>query len=256
MLGEFVRKKLGAFSLGILLISMSLIPIAKAAVIVDDSFDRADANGWGTADTGGTWNVSYSNEVKIASNKGRIYPTSGNWRRCAWIASGTTDVEITGTTTPSITAYMSAYIGARTDWACGLTTGYANAYYAKIIDSETDNIYIYTVNSGTNTSLGSTTTTINTFAFRFRVEDNGSDTDVSLSVWEDGGSEPGSWTLSATDTTTDHASGYVGAMVNHGGGTRGYNFDDFYADDLTSVANTTTTLYGSTIRGATITSGT
>jgi hypothetical protein len=191
--------------------------------IASDAFERTVGAGWGNADTGGAWSVSSSARTQVANGNGLVYGfTAGNQDVQAWLGSLTqanseTLVEINlganptgGSVQPRVMARAQA-------------SDARNGYGARIVQTTsgaiTWGLQRYVNAGGTNTlGLGSGTLLSSGGAntswwIRLRVQG----TTISAKFWQNGTSEPASWTVTTTDSF--YASGvpavgvYIGSAV-------------------------------------------
>lgn len=103
-------------------------------------------------------------------------------------------------------------------WLHGDETGGTNYYYASICDSdssfvESNSLYKFVNNEQTLLSRSNSPTHNSNTWYWLRLQRTG--TTIRMRSWEDGSSEPGTWTLSNSDT--DHDSGHVGLHRTSGG---------------------------------------
>jgi PKD repeat protein len=171
-----------------------------------DAFGRTVSNGWGAADTGGTWTRSgTASNFAVSGGVGTIRmgsPGSGPGMALSGVSSDSTDVRVrlgadkaaTGggtylTVQPRLLANGDRYftdVRLLAGGGVALTLGRAVA--------------------GTETSLQTLTVPGLTVAagdlVRVRVQATGtSPTTVRAKVWADGATEPAGWTVSRTDST-------------------------------------------------------
>jgi hypothetical protein len=171
-------------------------PTATASggtTIGQDSFQRPNQQFWGTASGGQTWAGSAnSNKVfSISSNTGLVTGTTTN-NYFAILGSGATDAttEFSGSIS---TLSNGAHIGAVLRWVD------SQNWYEAYIDGT--NLVLQKKVGGTTTRLG-TTPFAATAATSYTLLFNISGSTLNASVWPtNGGSQPGNWMLTLTDTS-------------------------------------------------------
>lgn len=188
-------------------------------IIASDTFQRSNQSGWGTASDGETWAFTGQAATEsIASNEGVIAGTSVN----------DTHAQI-GTQTLGDQELLCRIAINNSNDICGLEARFStyNNTYKFLYYSNA--VHINKTVSGSNSNLansGAFTMTVGTFYwFRFRCQG----TTIEGKVWQDGTNEPGSWTVSTTDSSL--ASGGFALLGNTGTGS-GVQYDHFTADNL------------------------
>jgi hypothetical protein len=196
-----------------------------------DAFAGSNNASW-NASNWTTLNATSGATATIQSNKGRCNAgtSTGYSGKMAVRYAGTNraDYEISGTLTIN-----SATDGAFEVWIRASTTAFDGTGYFLHIDANGGNdvsinkavSYSYTTLQNTSLSIATSTA----YKFKFYVVG----TTVKAKVWAASGSEPGSYTLSATDSSVG-ASGYV-YVASVGGSGASYNFD---VDDVTLTDGT------------------
>ncbi|WP_345219146.1 PKD domain-containing protein, partial [Georgenia halophila] len=172
-----------------------------------DDFTRSVTNGWGDADIGGAWSrMASASNFSVADGMGRIRmnnPGAGPGMELPGVSSSDTDVQVrvgsdkpaTGggtylTVTPRFLPDGDRYF---TDLRL-LSTGEARLTLGRRVDGA--EAYMQsTIVTGLTVEAGE--------LMQMRVQAFGtSPTTLRAKVWETGTPEPGTWTVSATDSTT------------------------------------------------------
>ena len=179
------------------------------AIVVSDSFTGSTGAAWSSS-----WTQSKSTGASTATidaNRGKhVTSASGSYAdsRADRLTWGTTvDAIITGTINFPADTEAFAQVHFRQT-----TTNFTNGYFFSIEPSY-NTIRFYKRVSGTQSGLGTATTfTLNaSTTYSWKVEATG--TTLRAKVWT--GSEPGSWTVSITDSSHT-AAGYVGLEFDGG----------------------------------------
>jgi hypothetical protein len=164
-----------------------------------DNFQRANQTYWGNASDGQTWgaNANSLQAFSISSNMGQVVAGSSTGYN-AILGSAATDAEVEFTGT--LSNFTGTNLGAVLRW-----TDSKNWYRAYIDGSH---FIIQKRVNGTNTQLASVSFSAasgTSYTLLFSVVGNA----LSASVWPtSGGSQPGSWMVTATDSS--FSSGYCG----------------------------------------------
>lgn len=197
------------------------IRVTPDASEVTDAFGRTESSGWGDADTGQAWYTRQNSgtvaDFDVTSGAGRHSVQTNVTYRYTYLPAvqlEDANVKITvSCTTPTGGVFEPANILLRgqnvsTYYMCRLTvTQTTNAVTAIIV----------AVVDGVETTLGSASTGVTHSAgtaLNVRAEAAGAV--IRMRAWQ-GGSEPGSWAVSVTDTTIPHA-GWVGIRSGVGSG--------------------------------------
>lgn len=185
--------------------------IVTGTVDIADTFTRSVTDGWGTADAGGAWTLisGTASEFDVDGSKGTINVS----------ATGTEyNQRLTGTATDfDVSVKISTDKGTTGDEQQALVsarhTG-TDAYRVVVIFAVDDSIALRLDGMGGiagPTTVGGLTHAANT-AFRVRLQVQGST--IRARIWLDGSSEPGTWDITATDTSiTGPGSVQLGAWV-------------------------------------------
>jgi PKD repeat protein len=174
-----------------------------------DTFTRTSTNGWGSAETGGPWNVS-GTAANFAVNNGSgaiTIPAAGS-TRSAWLGSTTrtdTDLRLT-LSLDKVPNGSGAYLDV-----VGRRVSTNNEYRARLVMSANGRITVQlTALRGTASPVGLATavtlpTTITYGAntpINVRMQVTGTNpTTIRLKVWPASQTEPTAWQTTATDTT-------------------------------------------------------
>lgn len=139
----------------------------------------------------------------------------------------------------STSANMEGLVRCKTSATTSTRMGVAlrftasNTFYHARLSANANNLVIGKVVTGTNTDLFTTAFTVSIATFywiRFRVVG----TNLYARVWADGGSEPGTWTLTGTDSSITGAGGF-GLTINASSTAVTWDFDSFTVTDATTT---------------------
>lgn len=176
-------------------------------VLAQDAFTRSLTAGWGSADTGGAWSTSgTASAFSVSGGAGLMRLTSAGQTLGATLGS----VSSTSTDLTLSAAYDKAQTGGGTYLSVlGRRVSSSSNYQANIRfeGSGAVTARLSAISGGTETVLVRSSSSLLTYtpgqAVRIRLQVTGtSPTTVRLKVWADGASEPASWQLSATSSTT------------------------------------------------------
>ncbi len=217
----------------------STVTVNSQPVLASDSFARSLTSSWGTADTGGSWVLSYGNsEFAVAGGKGTI-ALQPSWSRLAMLpavqsSSAQTSVKFSSTTDfgggPQAITLIGRQVGS-TNYAARARIESGNIIRLYILRDETAlgasyviPNYTYSPGDVLNLSVSVTGT---------------SPTTVKGWVWVNGTSKPSSPNLTATDSTSGlQAAGSIGIKVTSAAAStvnRLLTFTDFQAIDPSGV---------------------
>ncbi len=199
--------------------------------IAADSFGRTVANGWGTADVGGTWGVSDTASSYSVQNGTATLTTTKGQARNALLDVGVADATITGTVRFSLvpnTGNAFAYIEARRVGTDGYRGQIRVASNGQVFVQIRKAVNAVETAVGPEVSTGLNIQTTTTLAYRFTV----SGSHLQLRVWDASTTEPAAWQTEADDTSIARVGavgvrGYLGSPVTNGPLT--LTFDDFLA---------------------------
>lgn len=164
-----------------------------------------------------------SSVIDIQSNSGRISPGGGSYVTAYAVASFTavTDMTILVAITPKTMSESYPAVDIRY-----VNSSNCYQFYGNVGST---NGYLYKVVSGSGSVMASSSSGwINSTAKRW-IKLQVSGTTIRVKVWADGGSEPGSWTISTTDSSISSAG--VARMSATNGGSSAAR--EFWYDDLT-----------------------
>lgn len=214
-------------------------------LIASDSFERTVADGWGSADLGGAWDIAGGNlaNTDVAGGEGLLLLPSGasTSRTIHLPATPVRDslAEVTYTLTGTPDA-SSTYAGLEAR-VSGTTK-----YRAMVWHRSDGTTWLITQEHPENANLGVLTTGIPNWTsgskWHMKMETTGTDTvTVKAKVWLDGSAEPATWQLSHTDTPADSrtgagASGIYGNRNSNGTTDFTLAYDDYRLTDLSYVA--------------------
>ena len=170
-----------------------------------DSFTRSVVGGWGNADIGGPWSVTASRGAwSVNGNVGAATLPAGSGSTAMLPSQSRTHTELTvqvaTSTAPTGGGLYVSVIGRSpavgTDYRAKLRLSASGAVQAHLVR----------MTSGTETVLGWVTVPAVSYTvgdkLMVRLQVTGTaPTTMRLKVWEAGTTEPGSWTVSATDST-------------------------------------------------------
>ena len=202
--------------------------------LATDAFGRTVATGFGTADVGGAWTVSGSAANWSVSNGAGTVSTAKGTTLSAYlnaVSSNASDVSVS-LRIPALPAGGSIYAGV-----VGRRVG-TDDYNARVIVAASGSVSIQVLHGGTAlksaTVSGLTASAGSVIHLRMQTTGSGTST-LQARAWLDGATQPGSWQVSATDTTAAlQAAGSVGVRTYVSSGlTNGpiaIGVDDFTAD--------------------------
>jgi PKD repeat protein len=174
----------------------------SAPPLASDAFDRTVTGGWGSADVGGAWTTTSTTAFSVANGAGNLAMASGSGASAYLSAVAGRDVDLV-----TVLRYDKAATGTISTSVVARRVGTSD-YRVKVsaTASSTSLSLVRTV-SGAETVLASQvvpglvispTTEVNV---RFQAVGSGTTT-LRTRLWLSGTTEPTTWALSATDTTT------------------------------------------------------
>ena len=197
-------------------------PVTVAAnppggILAADAFGRSVTGGWGTADAGGPWTRTGgpAANFSVASGRGRIsMATAGAGSRIVLGPVSAASVDVSLKLAQDKLANAGSYLSLLA------RTADTAAYSAKVKIAANGSLVLYLVRGvgGVDTTLASTippSTYIVGQQLQVRLQATGSaPTTLRAKVWPVGSAEPGSWQVTATDSTAALQSpGGVGVMT-------------------------------------------
>ena len=189
--------------------------------IAQDTFTRTGQSGWGTSTDGQTWNqIDGTDTLSIGANEGKA-TGSVNTNSMQLGSKTAKDVEGLVRTAPG---------GTNVKTGIELRLADLNNFYLARLNGQNNTIELCKMISGTLTVLNSAAFTITANSFywiRFRVQG----TTLSGKIWADGSGEPGSWTVTTTDSSISAAGGFGLYSIANATGTVN-KFDSFTVTNL------------------------
>lgn len=196
------------------LLNFQVPQAGTSLTIASDTFTRANQSGWGTASDTEAWNVVQGNSANysIVSNKGQIANTVATYSTLlgtGTINSGDHFARITPSASGDFAGFTFAYVNS------------SNYCYTEVVNSA---VRIYkVVNGGAATIIGSASFSI-TGGTAYRHHLNVTGTTAKLYVYADGGSQPGTPTLTVTDAAVGNIGRYgLHAFLNNSADTIKYD---------------------------------
>lgn len=198
-------------------------------VLSTDTCQRADQSGLGTASDGETYTINGTFTSSISGNEATIKGSSGF--TSALLGTQTTaDINFL----VRVTQNNSFNDGIGPQWRSDATG--ANCYFVALYQGTF--LFAKLVSGGfTQIIYANVSDTINTF-YWIRVSMTGSH--LQARIWQDGTSEPGTWTLDTTDTTFSAAGRYGMSFNTFAAGSDTVQFDHITVTDNTSAMNMAT----------------
>jgi sugar lactone lactonase YvrE len=223
----------------ILLIFFLLVPLgshADTAVVVSDSFSRTVSNGWGSADTGGSYSLTGTAANFSTNGSVGIMHVTGNGSSNQLIArlNSVSARDVDETTKISLDKLPTGT--AHTIYIIGRTVSDGNEYRLKLYIGSNGDVKLQasTIVSGNETLLGNQSSAlINITAnqtFDVHTQFTGvSPTSINARIWLDSNSEPTTWGWQTTDSTSVlQAAGSVGLLSRAGSGAPvNFSYDNF-----------------------------
>lgn len=190
------------------------------SIVRADSFTRANvASGWGTATDGNTWTIQSGDGQSVASNEGLITGSSAS-------TFATLGAALSGADAEGLVRFQcgnSDTAGVLLRW-----TDSSNHWLARY--NGTGAVVAMVKVAGTYTTLSpsfSLSPSGNFYWLRFRCQG----TTISFRVWQDGTTEPSSWSEQYTGQSSQNVAGNAGL---YGFASSTNDFDHFSVDDLAS----------------------
>ena len=180
---------------------------SPGTTLAQDTFQRANQNGWGKASDGLTWGGDATNTgvLSIKNNTGQLNKGGGNtYSAVLGPQVANAQVLFSG----SMSSFNNTNMGAVLRWTDG------NNWYKAYIDGS-HLILQKRVNGSTSTlkSVSFAASAGTSYTLRFSI----TGTTLSVKVWKTGTSEPANWMATATDNT--FASGFCGLRIMDQNGT-------------------------------------
>jgi PKD repeat protein len=214
--------------------------VVSPAYIVQDSFQRSNQTGWGTASGGGTWaqESGTAASTSVAGDQGTISNSSSS------------DFEVLGSATAANANGLVRFsVGAANDTA-GIVLDYQSNGTMNLARFDGGGgLQVMAGESGSWTVVDTTSVTVNLNTFYWlRFEVQGSS--AYLKLWPDGTAEPASWTWSGTSTAIITTAGTMGLYGWAASGAP-VEFDSFSVAAVGSgTAPTNSTITGTVVNAA------
>jgi RHS repeat-associated protein len=198
---------------------------AASAVTAHDDFGRTVADGWGSADTGGSWSGTTADH-DVASGVGTVALTSATNRNAYLTSTSIRDLDAL----VKVKVDRLATGGDLFAWLYLRRQDSSNYYQARLTFTTTGKTVVSLVETaaGSSTVLAAATTTVphtTSDWYWLRASLTGTTTTVFKGrLWKDGTTEPSGWTIETTDTTPPAAlqsAGHVGIRLQADGGYSG-----------------------------------
>lgn len=190
---------------------------AGAAMDVSDTFSRASASAWGSADSGNAWSIntaiagSVAADYNVAAGFGTHSVAAAASYRESWLA-GTSMIDADVTLTFKVAQATGAPLEPANVLFRGTTSGSVNTYYNCRVQVETTNaVTLYVLNTA-GTSLGSATVSGLTHTGTgqpLKVRARCAGPYFMIKCWIAANAEPSTWHLTVQDATSP-AAGWVG----------------------------------------------
>ncbi|MGH3354151.1 MAG: hypothetical protein ACRDPS_26050 [Nocardioides sp.] len=169
--------------------------------VAEDTFERNEASGWGTADAGGTWaRTGIAGNFSVSDGRGQHAVTAG----------GTTESRLEGVSATDVDATVSVGVSRLPDaglvWSIlGARVSGSTHYASRLRFNPDGTVGLHLVRSGSpvvgaNVVPGLSVAAGDRLMVRLQVTGT-SPTTVRAKVWPAGSAEPSEWTYSLTDST-------------------------------------------------------
>jgi RHS repeat-associated protein len=190
-----------------------------------DDFGRTVADGWGTADTGGSWSGTTADH-DVGSGVGTVALTSATNRNAYLTSVSIRDQEAL----VRVKVDRLAVGGDLFSWLFLRRQDSSNYYQARLTFTTTAKTVVSLVETagGSSTVLAAATTSLphtTSDWYWLRASVTGTTaTTFKARLWKDGTTEPGAWTIETTDTSVPAAlqnAGHIGIRMQADGGYSG-----------------------------------
>jgi hypothetical protein len=177
------------------------VPPAEG-IVAEDTFERAEASGWGTAETGGTWTRSagVAGSLSVSEGRGRHATTPG----------ATTESRLETVSAGDVDATVSVGVSRLPDagfvWSIlGVRVSGSDHYASRLRFNPDGTVGVHLVRSGTpvvgaNVVPGLSVAPGERLMVRLQVTGTAPST-VRTKVWPVGSAEPSGWTYELSDST-------------------------------------------------------
>jgi RHS repeat-associated protein len=188
-----------------------------ATTSAHDDYGRTVADGWGSADTGGSWSGTTADH-DVASGIGTVALTSATNRNAYLTSVSLRDLDVL----VKVRVDRLAVTNDLFTWLYLRRQDSNNYYQARLTFTTNAKTVVSLVetDAGTTTVLGAATTSLphtTTDWYWLRASLTGTTTTVfKARVWKDGTTEPSAWTIERTDTTPPTAlqsAGHIGIRL-------------------------------------------
>ncbi|GGR48645.1 hypothetical protein GCM10010197_13020 [Nocardioides luteus] len=173
----------------------------EEGVVAEDTFERAESSGWGTADVGGTWaRTGVAGSFSVSDGRGWHAVTPGGTTESRLEDPSERDVDATVSVAASRlpdAGYVWGILGARVSGS--------NHYASRLRFNPDGTVGVHLVRSGTpvvgaNAVAGLSVAPGERLKVRLQVTGT-SPTTVRTKVWPAGSAEPSGWTYELSDST-------------------------------------------------------
>lgn len=173
-------------------------------VYLDDGFDRSVSGGWGIAPIGSSWGGGGSH-VSVSSSAGRISRPAGSSQGMFSDGSNTENIEILTCTSIETAGTFGGIHSIRGRYGPGGTV-----YYGLRMICFLGGDVTLQLQKGGDATIGSALTLLTGYTAttkvwtRFQIKTESGATRLKARIWYDGSTEPTSWHINTTDSTSDH----------------------------------------------------
>jgi PKD repeat protein len=185
--------------------TVTVVPIPATTTVVADAFGRTTNNGWGNADTGGTYNLlGPASNFSVGGGVGTMVVPTASTTRSAMLPATAADTD----TTFRVRVNKVPAGGSYFVYAASRVNG-SSEYRPRILinPNGTVSAHASVLVNGSESPIGSAvvvpglTPTANAW-IRFRAQVTGANpTTIRVKAWADGTTEPTAWNYTATSTT-------------------------------------------------------
>ncbi len=202
--------------------------IQSPGVLATDTFIRVNQSGWGIASDGETWAyIDGSQASSIVSDAGQITRGTGS---ALFVLGSKTAAAVD----LKIRAYITGAAGDRMGVLARLQN--TTTYYRMAWEGG-GNLKIEKSLADTVTTLASSAysvTSLQYYWIRAQIYDVASGTQINAKIWQDGTTEPSSWTVTTTDINPLTGAGQFGVYLFTGSSSNVVSVNNFTALSLTN----------------------
>lgn len=220
------------------IVAVADVPTASVQItvnneVVNDTFTRVVANGWGNADTGQAWLTSggVAADFSVNGSVGIISVSGTLSDRAVTVDTLMTDQDISvvldTNTLPTGGGTLYGLMGRRTD-----VNNHYVAYASVAVTTGVITAVLYKRVAGVVTTLGTAATTL-TIAADTSIRLKLCGTRVQMKVWATATAEPTAWTISVDDVSPTLTGTRAGTFARRDAGNltpTAFNFDNFMVD--------------------------